>query len=301
MAEMVEGRGACKVWLIKITCSPKALNGGRDMACLSSSCNADAITPHPSIDACILITTFSMSAQPAAARPAPDRRSSTVPKRTSMLPRPSSIALDPSVLIAQHAQITGTHPITLGPHTVLHPHSKISSALAPVVLGEGVIVYERAKVGVGLGPDPDEESRRSSMASARSSAPIRSEGTVLGKNVVVESNAVVEAAEVGEGSVVEVGAMLGRGSVIGKVGVYLPLLRLHLLIRPKYCTISPSAVVSPNTRLPDYTVVYSGTAHRLDKTLLMRPDIQDAKMAVHAKQLDMFRKLIPNNVAKWTV
>jgi carbonic anhydrase/acetyltransferase-like protein (isoleucine patch superfamily) len=134
-----------------------------------------------------------------------------------MLPKPSSIALDPSVLIAQHAQLTGTQPITLGPHTVLHPHSKISSALAPVVLGEGVVVYERAKVGVGMGPELDAESRRSSMASARSSAPVRSEGTVLGRNVVVESNALVEAAEVGEGTVIEVGAVVGRGSVIGKV------------------------------------------------------------------------------------
>lgn len=77
-------------------------------------------------------------------------------------------------------------------------------------------MYERAKVGVGLGPDLDAESRRSSMASARNSA-VRSEGTVLGRYVVVESNAVVEAAEVGEGSVVEVGAVVGRGCVIGKV------------------------------------------------------------------------------------
>lgn len=130
-----------------------------------------------------------------------------------MLPKPSSIALDPSVLIAQHAQITGTHPITLGPNTILHPHSKISSALASVVLGEGVVLYERAKVGMGVGPDLDAESSRTTMASARS------EGTLLGKNVVVESNAVVEAAEVGEGSVIEVGAVLGRGCVLGRVKV----------------------------------------------------------------------------------
>jgi dynactin-6 len=164
-----------------------------------------------------------MSAQPTPVRPGPERRSSTAPKRTSMLPKPSSIALDPSVLIAQHAQITGMHPITLGPNTILHPHSKISSALAPVVLGEGVVVYERAKVGLGVGPDVDAESRRSSMASARSSATIRNDGTLLGKNVVVESNAIVEAAEVGEGSVIEVGAVLGRGCVLGRVNV----LRLH--------------------------------------------------------------------------
>ncbi|CAO2655637.1 Nn.00g044400.m01.CDS01 [Neocucurbitaria sp. VM-36] len=227
-----------------------------------------------------------MSAQPAPARSAPDRRSSTVPKRTSLLPKPSSINLDASVLVAQHAQLTGTQPITIGPNSVLHPHSKISSALAPVVLGEGCVVYERAKIGVGMGAELDAESRRSSMASSRNSAStgsIRDEGTVLGRNVVVESNAIVEAAEIGEGSVIQVGAVLGRGCTIGK-----------------HCTISAASVIPQNTRLPDYTVVYSGFEQRIDKTLQLRPEILDAKIAIHAKQLDMFKKLIPNNVAKWT-
>ncbi len=169
-----------------------------------------------------------MSAQPAPTRPAPDhRRSSTAPKRTSILPKPSSIFFDTTVLIAQHAQITGTHPVTIGANTVLHPHSKLSSASAPVVLGEGCVVFERAKVGVGMGTEVDAERRRSSMAPARSSARVRdsmrSEGTVLGKNVVVDSGAVVEAAEVGDGSVIEGGAMVGKGSIIGKVYILCSL------------------------------------------------------------------------------
>jgi len=45
--------------------------------------------------------------------------------------------------------------------------------------------------------------------------------------------------------------------------------------------------------------VFSGSQTRLDKTLQQRPDILDAKMAVHKKQLDMFRRLIANNIAKW--
>ncbi|CAN9177876.1 unnamed protein product [Alternaria alternata] len=228
-----------------------------------------------------------MSAQPAPSRPAPDhRRSSTAPKRTSLLPKPSSIFLDSTVLIAQHAQITGTHPVTIGPNTVLHPHSKLSSAVAPVVLGEGCVVFERAKVGVGMG---DEEGKRGSMAppAARSSAhmrveSMRSEGTVLGRNVVVDSGAVVEAAEVGEGSVIEVGAVVGRGTIIGK-----------------FCTVTASSVIPPYIRLPDYTVVFGGNQRRVDRTLQLRPEILDVKMAVHAKQLDMFRKLIPNNIQKW--
>ncbi|EOA91773.1 hypothetical protein ACJQWK_03970 [Exserohilum turcicum] len=228
-----------------------------------------------------------MSAQPTSSRPTSDRRSFTAPKRTSLLPKPSSIVLDSSVLIAQHAQITGIHPITIGPNTVLHPHSKLSSALAPVVLDEGCVIFERAKIGVGTAAELDAESRRTSIAPARSSAHIRnsmrSEGTVLGRNVVVESGAVVEAAEVGEGTVIEVGAVIGRGSIIGK-----------------YCTITASSFLPANSRLPDYTVVFSGSQQRIDRTLQLRPEILRAKMTVHAKQLDMFKRLIPNNIAKWS-
>jgi dynactin-6 len=34
---------------------------------------------------------------------------------------------------------------------------------------------------------------------------------------------------------------------------------------------------------------------------MLRPEILEAKVAVHKKQLDMFKKLIPNNVSKWSV
>jgi dynactin-6 len=155
----------------------------------------------------------------SSARAAPDRRSATVPKRSSLLPKPSSIAIDPTVLIAQHAQLTGTYPITIGPNSVLHPHSKINSSFAPVLVGEGVILHEKSKIGMGSEYDSTVDSRRSSFAPTSVRDSLRAEGTVLGKNVVVESNAVVEAAEVGEGTVVEVGAVLGRGCVVGKVRI----------------------------------------------------------------------------------
>lgn len=174
------------------------------------------------------------------------------------------------------------------------------------------MVFERAKVGVGMG---DEEGKRGSMAPppARSSAhmrveSMRSEGTVLGRNVVVDSGAVVEAAEVGEGSVIEVGAVVGRGTIIGKVCSHpCSIFAFGTCVRgvvgktnnQQFCTVTASSVIPPYTRLPDYTVVFGGNQRRVDKTLQLRPEILDVKMAVHAKQLDMFRKLIPNNIQKW--
>ncbi|KAF2020507.1 trimeric LpxA-like protein [Aaosphaeria arxii CBS 175.79] len=224
-----------------------------------------------------------MSSGAAPSRPSGDRRTSAIQKRQSILPKPASIVLDPSVIIAQHAQLTGTQPITIGPNAVLHPHSRISSTLAPVVLGEGVVIYERAKVGVGIGNGTDASLRRSSTASARDSIrSTRGEGTVLERHVVIETGAIVEAAEIGEGSLVEAGAVLGRGCVIGK-----------------YCTITSGTIIPGSTSLPDYTVVYGGTQHRIDQTLKARPELQQARLIMHEKQLEVFKKLITNHIAKW--
>ena len=148
------------------------------------------------------------------------RPASTAKRASTALPKPSSLVIDPSAIIAQHAVITGTQPITIGPHAVLHPHGKITSGTAPVVVGEGCVVFEKAVVGVGWLQDG---------FTARGES--RADGVVLGRNVVVETGAVVEAAEVGEGTVVEAGARLGAGVVVGKVCVSVCVLssspRMH--------------------------------------------------------------------------
>lgn len=86
--------------------------------------------------------------------------------------------------------------------------------------------------------------------------------------------------------------------VLGGVGFRLCAGRVA--DREQYCTISAASVVPPYATLPDFTVVFSGSMKRIDKTLQQRPDILEQKMAVHQKQLEMFRRLIANNIAKWT-
>jgi dynactin-6 len=191
----------------------------------------------------------------------------TVPKRTSLLPKPSSIAIDPSVLIAQHAQLTGMYPITVGPDTVLHPHSRINSAFCPVLVGEGVILYEKSKIGFGSDGESAADSRRSSMAPVSVRDSMRAEGTVLGK-------------------------------VCMNRCVLLCFVKYDTDVK-QFCTISAYSFVPPYSHLPDYTVVYGGSEQRIDKTLQLRPEIAEAKMAIHRKQLDMFKKLVPNQIAKW--
>ncbi|KAF8244174.1 hypothetical protein K440DRAFT_605317 [Wilcoxina mikolae CBS 423.85] len=90
--------------------------------------------------------------------------------------------LSSTILISEGVQLTGTHPIHIGDHTVLHPRCRLNSTLGPITIGDYCILNERTLLAAA-----DEK------------------GLVVEDYVVVEMNAVVEARRIGEGSVVEVG------------------------------------------------------------------------------------------------
>jgi dynactin-6 len=45
--------------------------------------------------------------------------------------------------------------------------------------------------------------------------------------------------------------------------------------------------------------VYGNGQRRVDRTLVSRPDMQVTRLLMHRKQIEVFKKLVPNNVAKW--
>lgn len=64
-------------------------------------------------------------------------------------PRPAlttPLHLHPTTHLSDNITITGTHPITLGPGTFLHPRCKLSSTAGPITLGANVLVSERASL-----------------------------------------------------------------------------------------------------------------------------------------------------------
>ena len=114
-------------------------------------------------------------------------------------PKPPT-KLSSSLIIADQAALTGTHLITLGANTVIHPRTKLNSGYAPISVGSNCILSERSQIGLQSDPSDDEEY-----------------GVTIENGVVVEVGAVVEARRVGEGSVIEISAKIGKGAVIGKV------------------------------------------------------------------------------------
>ena len=62
----------------------------------------------------------------------------------------------------------------------------------------------------------------------------------------------------------------------------------------QHCTLTPQTIVQPGEEIPDFTVVYSNGTRRLD-----RRGISELKNKMQARQIEVLKKLIPSNPAKF--
>ncbi|KAH6647671.1 trimeric LpxA-like protein [Truncatella angustata] len=188
-------------------------------------------------------------------------------KRQSILPRVQSgpkapVNFSSSITIADTAILAGSHTINISSESVIHPRARLDSSRGRVTIGRRCILHERSHIGA-IGADPTPASF----------------GVLLEDYVTIEVAAVVESGEttIAEGTVVGIGARVGRGAKIGK-----------------HCTITAKSVISPGEALPDHTVVYANGTRRTDKR-----DINDLKNKAQARQIEVLRRLIPSNPAKF--
>ncbi|KAH6680715.1 trimeric LpxA-like protein [Halenospora varia] len=183
-------------------------------------------------------------------------------KRQSMMPPPPKppTSLSSTITIAEHASLIGTHLIAIGSNTVVHPRSKLNSTYASITIGNNCIISERSQIG--LQGEPEGEER---------------DGVLIENGVVVEVGAVIEARHIGEGCVVEVNARIGKGAVLGK-----------------HCKIGPLCDIADGEVVPDYTVVFGSGMRRVD-----RSGIEDLKLKMVGRQVEILRKLIPSKPDKF--
>jgi dynactin-6 len=132
------------------------------------------------------------------------KRISTAPAA----PQPPPATIHPSAIIANHANLAGVFPITIGANAVLNPYAKVISNAGPVEIGEGSVIWERAVVGISAEAATKDED--DDLGPGRTFV-------MLERNCIIESGARVEAKLVGEGTVIEAFATIGEGCVIGKV------------------------------------------------------------------------------------
>ncbi|RFU28863.1 hypothetical protein B7463_g7499, partial [Scytalidium lignicola] len=174
-------------------------------------------------------------------------------------PKPPTL-LATSLVIADLASLIGTHLITLGSKSVVHPRGRLNSTYAPITVGSNCILSERSSIGLQSPPTVDQE-----------------QGVVIGDFVVVESGAVVEAKKIGDGSLIEINAKVGKGAVLGK-----------------HCKIGPLCEVAEGEVLPDYTVVYGNGMRRIDNS-----GVEDLKLKMVSQHAGVMKKLISSNLSKF--
>lgn len=120
--------------------------------------------------------------------------------------------IDPKAIISEKAVLVGTHLITIGANTVVHPFAKLDATKAPLELGQNCIVAERAVVGI-LGEPSGESSK-----------------VVIDEFVSIETGATVEASVVGKASVIGAYSTVRADCNIGKVRLDCRRLSTELML-----------------------------------------------------------------------
>ncbi|KAI1307178.1 trimeric LpxA-like protein [Xylaria venustula] len=190
-------------------------------------------------------------------------------KRQSVLPRVQSgpkapVNFSSSITIADSAILSGNHTINISSESVVHPRAKLDSANGRITIGRRCIVHERASIGaVSADPTPSESQY----------------GVIINDYATVEVGAVIESGGtvIGDGCLVGVGSRVGKGAQLGK-----------------HCVLTPKSVIPPGEVVPDFTVVYSNGTRRLDNR-----GVTDLKNKAQARHIEVLRKLIPSNPAKF--
>ncbi|KAI9664616.1 MAG: hypothetical protein M1821_006062 [Bathelium mastoideum] len=232
--------------------------------------------------------TFKVVPAAATVAAAPTKRASSGPSKAAAVKPPTTI--HPSAIVADKAVLTGSHHIKIGANTVIHPFARIISSTGPVTIGENVIVNERAVVGII--ENGDEAFTRDSS----------SRSVLIGDGVTIESSAVVEATAIGEGSIIDIEARVGIGANVGQVShELLYVLPLEILTDwPKYCKLSPKASVGAYVVVEDFMTIAPPDYRRPDHLLKFNPSIRTLKLKRQKDQVELLRRLIPSNLAKWS-
>ncbi|OQD74557.1 hypothetical protein PENDEC_c010G04500 [Penicillium decumbens] len=76
----------------------------------------------------------------ATLKPPPTRPSPTGPPK-------APLKADATATIADTAVFQGTHPVTIGAGTIIHPRARFYTYEGPIVIGDGCIISEKAIIG----------------------------------------------------------------------------------------------------------------------------------------------------------
>lgn len=214
--------------------------------------------------------------------------SSTTAAAAAAPPPPRApVSVHATTTVSETASFHGTHPITIGSGTVIHPRARIYSFDGPVQIADGCVIGEKSTIG-----DNNSLSTSSSTHDGEQPTPIPT--TRLSSSVIVGPHAVIRSgASVRSAAVIDALAVVHRDATVGS----------HSKVSSR-CEVPEKAVVE------DWTVVWAagggGIGQRKRRRLVgpaaaeaadgrLRPDairVEDARLIVLHKEREGLAKMI---------
>lgn len=110
------------------------------------------------------LTTTMATRKPSSAQ----HRSSSSSTPTG--PPKAPLKADPTATIADTVVFQGTHPVTIGASTVIHPRARFYAYEGPIIVGDGCIISEKVVIGAAPGTSTA-TLRRTSPATSTANTP----------------------------------------------------------------------------------------------------------------------------------
>ncbi|OJJ49129.1 hypothetical protein ASPZODRAFT_150068 [Penicilliopsis zonata CBS 506.65] len=203
-----------------------------------------------------------------------------VSSSSSATPRPP-LTVHASATVADTVVFQGTHPISIGAGTVIHPRAKLYSYDGPLSIGEGCIIGEKSSIGASPTPTSTTTTPTTPTTTSGSSEAPSIVKTRISNAVTIAPLAIVfPGAYIHSAAIVESSATIHRGASVGS-----------------HSKICGGCHVPPNGNIPDWTVVWgvgsnSGQRRRKRTTGKIVPSAVVAAGSVTPQQQGVEGRLI---------
>ncbi|KAK2802096.1 hypothetical protein FQN50_007460 [Emmonsiellopsis sp. PD_5] len=162
----------------------------------------------------------------SSSRHSSQSHSSHTPKPTAPPSYKPPLTTHPSATISDSASFQGTHPITIGAGTVIHPRTKFLSFEGPIRIGEACIIGEKSVIGGPLAAPSSATTTAAAAAAAAAASPYTdsaAEATTTTKMTILENSILLAplttisaGAHISAAATVDTSAVLGRRVRVGR-------------------------------------------------------------------------------------
>lgn len=202
----------------------------------------------------------------------------TTPASSKPNPPPAQkplLHIHPTATIADKANISGTHPITISASAIIHPFARLDSSVGPIEIGEAAVVWEKAVVGA-----PPTVSTPNSIEVNEPAT------TVIGAYASIHPHSAVHVgSSIGVHASVEVGAVVGAGAVLSE-----------------YVKLSPCVEIAAGVEIKSFMTVFwvgDKQMERVNTTTREQGEVRELYEKGSEKEIALLKRVVRGG-GKWT-